>query len=328
MDKKRIGTLEVSALSLGCMGMTGFYGNADRERCIQTIQTAFEQGISFFDTADNYGFGENESLLGSAIAPFRKKVSIATKVGVVRNRETPNVVSINGTPEYIKKQCAISLKRLGISTIDLYYLHHIDPNTPIEETIHAMAQLVAEGIVRHIGLGELSAENIRRAHKVHPITAIQAEYSLFSREAEKCIIPLCKELGIGFVACAPICRGLLSGGITSFHDLASTDSRRKFPRFESENLAHNLKIFSALKKVTQHKPCALSQLALAWVSSQSDSFIPLFGTTQSAHLMENIKSLQLFLTQTEVDTINEIVANGVVYGDRHPETVKPLYKTD
>ena len=176
MDKKRIGTLEVSALSLGCMGMTGFYGNTDREQCIQTIQTAFEQGISFFDTADNYGFGENESLVGAAIAPFREKVSIATKVGVVRSRETPNIVSINGAPEYIKKQCAISLKRLGVSTIDLYYLHHIDPNTPIEETIHAMAQLVAEGMVRHLGLGELSAENIRRANKVHPITAIQAEY--------------------------------------------------------------------------------------------------------------------------------------------------------
>ena len=267
MDKKRIGTLEVSALSLGCMGMTGFYGNADREQCIQTIQTAFEQGISFFDTADNYGFGENESLLGSAIAPFRGKVSIATKVGVVRNRETPNIVSINGTPEYIKKQCTISLKRLGISTIDLYYLHHIDPNTPIEETVHAMAQLVAEGMVRHIGLGELSAENIRRAHKVHPITVIQAEYSLFSREAEKHIIPLCKELGIGFVACAPICRGLLSGDITSFQDLAPDDSRRKFPRFEPKNLAHNLKTVLALKKVALHKSFSLSQLALAWVSS-------------------------------------------------------------
>ena len=328
MDKKRIGTLEVSALSLGCMGMTGFYGNADRERCIQTIQTAFEQGISFFDTADNYGFGENESLLGSAIAPFREKVSIATKVGVVRNRETPNVVSINGTPEYIKKQCTVSLKRLGVSTIDLYYLHHLDPNTPIEETIHAMAQLVAEGMVRHIGLGELSAANIRRAHTVHPITAIQAEYSLFSREAEKRIIPLCRELGIGFVACAPICRGLLSGSITSFQDLAPNDSRRKFPRFESENLAHNLKIVSALKKVAQHKPCSLSQLALAWISSQSDSFIPLFGTTQPMHLMENAKSTEFLFTQIEIDAINEIVSNGVIHGDRHPEAVKPLYKTD
>ncbi|MBX9922858.1 MAG: aldo/keto reductase [Rhabdochlamydiaceae bacterium] len=328
MDKKRIGTLEVSALSLGCMGMTGFYGNADREQCTQTIQTAFEQGISFFDTADNYGFGENESLLGSAIAPFRGKVSIATKVGVVRNRETPNIVSINGMPEYIKKQCAISLKRLGVSTIDLYYLHHIDPNTPIEETVHAMAQLVAEGMVRHIGLGELSAENIRRAHKVHPITAIQAEYSLFSREAEKRVIPLCKELGIGFVACAPICRGLLSGGIRSFQDLAPNDSRRKFPRFESENLAHNLKIILALKKVAQHKLCSLSQLALAWVSSQSGSFIPLFGTTQPTHLMENAKSTGFLLTQIEIDAINEIVSNGVIHGDRHPEAVKPLYKTD
>ena len=250
------------------------------------------------------------------------------KPRVVRNREIPNIVSINGTPEYIKNQCAISLKRLGVSTIDLYYLHHIDPNIPIEETIHAMAQLVADGMVRYLGLGELSAENIRRAHKVHPITAIQAEYSLFSREAEGHIIPLCKELEIGFVTCAPICRGFLCGDITSFHDLAPNDFRRKFPRFESENLTHNLKIISALKKVVQHKHCSLSQLALAWIFSQSASFVPIFGTTRPAHLIENIKSMDVLLTKPEIDAINEIVSNGVVYGARHPEMVKPLYKTD
>ncbi len=328
MDKKKLGTLEVSSLGLGCMGMTGFYGHADREKCIQTIQTAFEHGISFFDTADNYGFGSNEELVGSAVAPFRNKVSIATKVGVVRSRETPNIVSINGTAEYIKRQCAVSLKRLGVSTIDLYYLHHVDPNTPIEETIHAMAQLVAEGKVRHLGLGEISIKNIRAAHKVHPITAIQAEYSLFSRGAEKQIIPLCKELGIGFIPCAPICRGLLSGTITSFQDLALDNFRRKFPRFEPANLTHNFKIVSLLKKVALAKSCSLSQLALGWIFAQSDSFVPLFGTTRTSHLLENIQSKDIVFTQTEIDEMNEIVFNNMIHGNRHSEMSRQLYEFD
>lgn len=328
MNKKRLGTLEISALGLGCMGMTGFYGKADPNQCSQTIQAAFEQGITFFDTADNYGFGENESLVGAAIAPFRDQVSIATKVGVVRKRENPNVVSINGTPNYIKEQCIASLKRLGISTIDIYYLHHIDPNTPIEDSIHAMADLVTEGKVRHIGLGEMSVEQIRRAHKVHPITAIQTEYSLFSRDAENQIIPLCKELGIELIACAPLCRGLLSGTIQSFDNLAPDDARRILPRFGSENLAHNFKIVSSLKKLSQSKSCTIAQLSLAWVASQSASFVPLFGTTRSVHVQENIKSMKIRLTQTEVDAINEIVSKSVVQGSRHPEMVKHIYKTD
>lgn len=326
MDKKRLGTLEVSALGLGCMGMTGFYGNADRDQCIQAIIVAFEQGINFFDTADSYGFGENEVLVGTALAPFRNKVCIATKVGVVRNRRTPNIVSINGTPEYIRQQCIASLKRLGISTIDLYYLHHADSHTPIEESIKAMSQLVLEGKVRHIGLGEMSAEHIRRAHSVHPVTAIQAEYSLFSREAENHIIPICKELGIGLVACAPISRGLLSETMSPFINLRSDDFRRKFPRFESENFAHNCKIVSALSTVAQGRSCSLSQLALGWVSSQSPSFIPLFGTTQGAHVQENIKSLEISFTQSEINSINEIVSKGVVQGSRHPDVAKQFYR--
>jgi aryl-alcohol dehydrogenase-like predicted oxidoreductase len=328
MNKKRLGTLEISALGLGCMGMTGFYGQSDRKQSIQTIQVAFEQGISFFDTADNYGFGDNEILVGTAIAPFRDKISIATKVGVVRNRKTPNIFSINGTSEYIKNQCTATLKRLGISTIDLYYLHHVDPNTPIEESIHALAQLIAEGKVRHLGLGEMSVDLIRRAHRVYPITAVQAEYSLFSRESENHLIPLCKELGIKFIACAPLCRGLLSGNVTPFHDLAPEDSRRMFPRFESGNLAHNFKIISSLKEVAQRKSCSLSQLALAWIFVQSPSVVPLFGTTRASHVEENIKSIKILFTQTEIDTINEIVSNGIVRGSRHPEIVKQLYKTE
>ncbi len=328
MQKKRLGTLELSALGLGCMGMTGFYGKVDREQCIQTIQTAFTEGISLFDTADNYGFGDNEILLGEAIAPFRNQVTIATKVGVVRNRETPRTVTINGKPDYIKKQCETSLKRLGISQIDLYYLHHLDPNTPIEETLQAMAELVKEGKVRHIGLGDVSAATIRRAHKVHPITAIQAEYSLFSRETEEHALPACKELGIGLIACAPLCRGLLTGKITSSNDLAPDDFRKNFPRFEPENLVHNSKIVSALKRLAASKSCSLAQLALAWVAQQSDHIIPLFGTTHPAHIQENLPSLKLSLSQAEMIKMNAIVKEGAVHGSPHPESARHLYKKD
>jgi aryl-alcohol dehydrogenase-like predicted oxidoreductase len=321
MDKKRFGMLEISALGLGCMGMTGFYGKADREQCIQTIQAAFERGITFFDTADNYGFGDNEILVGAAIAPFRDKVSVATKVGVVRKRETPDSFSINGSPEYIRQQCSASLQRLGLATIDLYYLHHVDPNTPIEDSIQAMAELVAEGKVLHIGLGEMPVEQIRRAHQIHPITAIQTEYSLFSREAESQIIPLCKELGIGLIACAPLCRGLLCASQRSFDNLVPNDARRMLPRFASKNLAHNLKIVTALKKIAQGKSCTVAQLALAWIANQSATFIPLFGTTQVAHAQENTKSMKIQLTQTEIDAINEIVQKSIVRGSRLPRAI-------
>jgi aryl-alcohol dehydrogenase-like predicted oxidoreductase len=327
MDLKRFHTLEVSSLGLGCMGMTGFYGQVNKKQCVRTIQTALENGITFLDTADNYGFGDNETLLGSVIASFRKKVCIATKVGVVSNKEKPSIVSINGTPQYIKQQCVGSLKRLGVPVIDLYYLHHLDPKTPIEESIYAMAQLVNEGLVRCIGLGDMEAQYIRRAHSVHPITAVQAEYSLFSRKAEKQILPTCYELGIGFVACAPICRGLLSGLITSFQDLAPNDFRQYFPRFKTENLNHNLLIIRALKKIADEKSCSLSQLALAWVIAQSPSIVPIFGTTQSRHVLENIKCQEINLSQNEIDKINEIVSKGIVSGDRHPEMAKHLYKT-
>ena len=326
MDKRKLGSLEISALGLGCMGMSGFYGKVDQDQCFQTIQAAFEQGITFFDTADNYGFGDNEILVGAAIAPFRNKVSIATKVGVVRKKETPNIVSINGSPEYIRQQCTASLKRLGLATIDLYFLHHADPNTPIEDSVHAMAELVAEGKVLHIGLGEMPAEQIRHAHKIYPITAIQTEYSLFSRDAESQIIPLCKELGIGLIACAPLCRGLLGANNHSFNNLAPDDARRMFPRFVSKNLAHNLEIVSALKTLSQRKSCTVAQLALAWVASQSATFVPLFGATRESHVQENIKSMKIRLTQTEVDAINEIVSKGTVCGARLPEMVKQIYQ--
>lgn len=326
MEVKRFRTLEASGLGLGCMGMTGFYGQVEKKQCIQAIHTAVENGITFLDTADNYGFGENESLIGTAIASFRQNICISTKVGVVCDKENPQLFSINGTSKYIKQQCVKSLKRLGVSVIDLYYLHHVDPNTQIEETIHAMGKLVSEGLVRHLGLYEIGANDIRRAHAVHPITVVQAEYSLFSREAEKKILPLCKELGIGFVACAPICRGLLSGTITSFQDLVLGDVRQKFPRFQNENLIHNISIVRSLKKIANEKSCSLTQLCLAWVAAQSDSIIPLFGTTQSIHVLENRKSTEVHFTQHEVDKINEIVLRGAIHGDRHPEWVKKLYE--
>ncbi len=326
MESKRFHTFEVSSLGLGCMGMTGFYGPVNKKQCVQTIRTALEHGITFLDTADNYGFGDNEILVGTALASSHKNVRIATKVGVVCKKENPHLVSINGTPQYIKQQCVNSLKRLGVPAIDLYYLHHVDPNTPIEETIHAMAELVAEGLVQHIGLCEMGAQQIRRAHAVHPITAVQAEYSLFSRTAEEQILPLCKELGIGFVACSPISRGLLSGAITSFQDLAPGDFRQSFPRFQTENLSHNLSLVKALKKVANEKSCSLSQLSMAWVAAQSPSIIPLFGTTEPSHVLENIKSGEVHLTRNEIDKINEIVSKGVVRGDRHPEMAKRFYK--
>jgi aryl-alcohol dehydrogenase-like predicted oxidoreductase len=326
MDLKKFRSLEMSGLGLGCMGMTGFYGPANKNQCIQAIRTALENGITLLDTADNYGFGENEILIGTAIAPLRKNVRIATKVGVVRQKEKPDLFSINGTPQYIKQQCVNSLKRLGVPVIDLYYLHHVDPNTPIEETMHAMAELVTAGLVRHIGLYEMGVQYIRRAHAVHPITAVQAEYSLFSREAEKQIIPFCKELEIGFIACSPTCRGLLSGAITSFQNLAPDDFRRNFPRFQNENLSHNLSIVSSLQKLAKEKSCSLSQLALAWVAAQSPSFLALFGTTQSIHVLENIDSTKIQLTQHEIDQINKIVSKGTVRGDRHPKMVQQLYK--
>lgn len=325
MEKRNLKPLEVSALGLGCMGMTGFYGHANKDQCIQVIRTAFENGITFLDTADSYGFGGNEELVGAAIAPFRDNVRIATKVGVVRNRDTPNIVSINGTPDYIRQQCTSSLKKLGIPIIDLYYLHHIDPNTPIEDTIQAMAQLVTEGKIRHIGLGEMRTDDIRRAHAVHPICAVQTEYSLFSREAEEQLLPLCNELGIGFVACSPLCRGFLSGMITSFQDLAPTDFRRRLPRFHPENFTHNFSIVTSLQKVAQERACTLSQLALAWVLVQSPTIVPLFGTTQQLHVQDNIKSLGIPLTKDDVDRLNDIVTRGSVRGARYPEVVKQFY---
>lgn len=300
-------------IALGCMGMTGFYGPVDRTQCIQTIRQAFDLGVRLFDTADNYGVGENEVLLGEAVASFRNQITLSTKVGVL-----PRSSALNGKSDYIKEQCEKSLKRLGVSSIDLYYLHHADPATPIEESIQAMVQLKEQGKVRQIGLGELSLENIRRAHKTHPIAVVQAEYSLFFRSPEKSLIPLCKELGIRFLACAPLSRGLLGGA--SFESMAATDFRRKFPRFEPENLKHNLKIVGTLKKFADAKSSTLAQLALSWVSSQSIQ--PLVGTT--SHIEEDVKKIPL--SQHEIEALKNIAVD--IRGHRLTEFSRHLYETD
>jgi aryl-alcohol dehydrogenase-like predicted oxidoreductase len=318
MEKKKLGQLEVSALGLGCMGMSDFYGPAQEDKSIETIQKAYEMGITLFDTADMYGYGMNEELVGRAIRPFRDKIVLATKFGVVRKKEDPSFRGVNGKPSYVREQCESSLKRLNVDTIDLYYQHRMDPDTPIEETIHAMAQLVHEGKVRYLGLSEPSPELLKRAHSVHPITAVQSEYSLWTRDPEIRILSLCRELNIGFVAYSPVGRGFLSGKVRSIDDLAPDDVRRNFPRFQKENLEHNLRIVSILEEMGQKKKCTPAQLALAWLMRPDESIVPLFGTTKVAHLQENIDSLNVLMTPEERQRLNDLVPPGFARGDRYP----------
>lgn len=318
MQKRKLGQLEVSSLGLGCMGMSEFYGPADEKHSIQTIQRAFELGINFFDTADMYGFGSNEELLGKAVKSFRDKIVIATKCGIVRKKEDPHSMQINGKPAYVKQQCESSLKRLGVSIIDLYYQHRVDPDTPIEETVQAMADLVKAGKVRHIGLSEATPEAIRRAQAVHPITALQSEYSLWTRGPEEEVLNTCKEFNIGFVAYSPIGRGFLSGKITSPQDLPLNDFRRLLPRFQEDNLEQNLKIVKCIEKMAASKSCTPTQLALAWVLSQSSSIVPIFGTTRQEHLQENIDCLNVHLNSEELKQLNEMIPPGSAHGERYP----------
>lgn len=326
MKKKKLGKLEVSALGLGCMGMSEFYGTADEARSFQTIQHAFELGITFFDTADMYGYGHNEELVGKAVKAFRDKIILATKFGIVRKKEDPHFRQINGKPAYARQQCESSLKQLGISTIDLYYQHRVDPDTPIEETVGAMADLVNEGKVRYIGLSEATPEMIRRAHAVHPITAIQSEYSLWTRGPEDSILDVCKELNIGFVAYSPIGRGFLSGKIKSAQALAANDFRRFLPRFQEENFEHNLQIVDIVEKMAKRKNCTPSQLALAWVMAQGNHIVPLFGTTRPEHLKENLGSLEVRLTPEEIRTLNQEVPPNFAKGERYAATAMQAYK--
>ncbi len=326
MKIKSLGTqgLAASELGLGCMGMSEFYGETNDEESLKTINRAFELGITFLDTADAYGPHKNEVLVGKAIKGYRDKVTLATKFGIVRDPLNPLIRGLNGTPAYVKQSCEASLKRLDVEVIDLYYLHRKDPATPIEITVAAMAELVKEGKIKAIGLSEVSPATLRAAHAVHPITALQTEYSLWSREPEDDLLQTCKELGIAFVAYSPLGRGFLTGQIKKFEDFEETDYRRFSPRFQGANFQKNLDLVAKLQALAAKKNCTAAQLALAWVMAQGDHIFPIPGTKRIKYLEENAGALNVSFTNEELDEINIIAPKGVAKGSRYPETMMSI----
>ena len=320
MEKRKLGSqgLEVSTLGLGCMGMSEFYGSSEEKENIATIHRALELGINFLDTSDMYGPHKNEELVGKAIKGRRDKVIVATKFGIQRTSD-PMVRSINGRPEYVRSSCEGSLKRLGIDHIDLYYQHRVDPYVPIEDTIGAMAKLVQAGKVRYLGMSEASAQTIRRANQVHPISALQSEYSLWTRDPEDEILQTVRELGIGFVPYSPLGRGFLTGKIKSIDDFAENDFRRHSPRFMKENFHKNLALLKKVEEIAERKGCTPGQLALAWVLAQGKDLVPIPGTKHIKYLEENVGAVNIKLSPEELKEIDVVFPIGAASGARYPE---------
>ena len=319
MKTRKLGPeLTVAALGLGCMGMSEFYGGRDEAEAIATLHRALDLGITFLDTADMYGPHTNEQLLGNALKGRRDQAVIATKFGLVRSAGG-GFVGVNGRPDYVHQSCDASLQRLGIDTIDLYYLHRVDPTVPIEETVGAMAELVHQGKVRYLGLSEAAPDTIRRAHGVHPITALQTEYSLWSRDPEDKILPAVRELGIGFVPYSPLGRGFLSGKIKRLEDLAADDYRRHSPRFQGENFAKNLAVVEQVNLIAQEKGVTGSQLAIAWLLAKGDDIVPIPGTKRRQYLEENAAAIDIQLTPSELERIETVAPQDIAAGDRYPD---------
>jgi len=320
MQTRKLGRqgLKVSPIGLGCMGMSEFYGAGNEEESIRTIHRALDRGVNFIDTADMYGTGHNETLMGRALKGRRSQAVLATKFGILRGKDG-SFQGVDGKPAYVKSACDASLKRLGVDEIDLYYQHRVDPGTPIEDTVGAMAELVKAGKVRYIGLSEAAPQTIRRAQDVHPISALQTEYSLWTRDVEGEILSTCRELGIGFVPYSPLGRGFLTGRIKTLADLEENDYRRSSPRFEGENLQKNLVIIRKLEEIAADKGCSLAQLALAWLLARGEDIVPIAGTKHAEYVEENLKALAVDLSEEDMARIDRAAPAGAAAGERYPE---------